>query len=551
MSAWPSLEAYTEALAAPGASLLSPRLRGATARLGPWGAPSVLSGGFAFIYDLDLPGGERKALRLFHSGSPDRVGAMRESYQAVGGLRASGGPLARFLVQASWEEVCLRAGGREVPGVVMDWVEAPTLGAWLEAHYADPGAIGRLRAGLLQLSLALEGGSAVHGDLQTGNLAVRRDEGLVLLDYDGFRIGGGNRAVFEGGHLHFRHPDPATPPGAIDRFPLVAMDLGLAAIEREPGIFTRHSTGENVLFTVDDYLEPGSSRALAEVAALPGLEQAAERFAALCKGRGAEVPSLADFRSNDSSTSEEKASKPATKSRAKAKGPYRGQYPVIAASLLSSVAASVGAKVELVGQVVSVKEGWTKYGKPYVFVNFGDWRASGIKLIWWEEGLEGSGDRAPEEDWAGRWVSATGLIDEAYRNRRFGSSQYSITIADSSQVRLLSEQEARRRLGAAIASAAPEGGSWAAPSAAASQGPDWFTCGLAAAQGSRPSNEELLKELKAETVAASAGPATQKQSSPQQATQPTSPLPDAPEERINWWPIIAVGAFVLFLMFTV
>ena len=63
---------------------------------------------------------------------------------------------------------------------------------------------------------------------------------------------------------------------------------------------------------------------------------------------------------------------------------YIGAFPLLDASDFASALASVGRKVELIGKVVSVKEGVGKRGigkgKPYVFVNFGDWLGESVRL---------------------------------------------------------------------------------------------------------------------------------------------------------------------------
>lgn len=506
MNEWPGLEAYNAALTMPDTSLLAPGLKGATVKLNPWGTPNALSGGFAFIYELGLPGGGRKALRLFHTGDPGRSAMMKASYRDVDALRQSSQPLGKHLVSARWEDSCIMAGGRQVPGVVMDWVDAPTLGSWLERNHADSGAITDLRHQLAGLQDALAGARMVHGDIQTGNMAVRSDGTIVLLDYDGFRRSDDPGAVWESGHVHFRHPASGAPQALADRFPLLAMDLGLASIALEPSLFDRWSTGENVLFTGEDYLEPGSSAALDAAGTLPGMERAIEFFRAVCRGPAEMVPTLSEFHAAVGMATAEKATAAAATVpdrgsaaetfRTKARGQYQGQYPVLDPARYQGLAEYVGSKVELVGLVVSVKESYTKYGKPYAFVNFGDWRSSGTKLIWWSEGLEAAGDKAPDEDWEGEWISAVGLVDEPYANKRFGTVQYSITITDSSQVRRIDRREAERRLG----TIAGTGGNVRHP---ASPSSSTFRP-TSASTAAKPSNDELLRRLSAQSAPVSA-----------------------------------------------
>jgi len=238
--------------------------------------------------------------------------------------------------------------------------------------------------------------------------------------------------------------------------------------------------------------------------------------------------------------------------------------------------------VELVGRVVSVKEGRTKYGKPYAFVNFSDWRADGIKLIYWSEGLEAVGSSAPDDSWVGRWLSATGLVDEPYENLRFGTTQYSVTILSGSQVRLLDEAEAKRRLDSAsgaVLTDASEGAyddpdieaafgvvedlAYASPASAPRESPSTNAAFMADRFGTvyaaesrggvrspdpaaeprpsragasvspaRPSNAELLAELsggpKAAGPASAAGAAAPRQAAPGVSSPASRPAPASP-----------------------
>lgn len=627
---WPGLEAYNAALLSGG--ILDPELAGARPALNGWGQPSPISGGFAFTYRMNRPGAVPKALRLFHSGAAERRAAMAAAYRAVDAARREG-PLARFLVGARWVESCVRAGGTAAPGVVMDWVEAPTLGPWLETAYADPAALERLRGELATLQDALEGEGCVHGDVQAGNLAVADGVALVLLDYDAFRSEDDADRSGEAGHVHFRHPDAAAG-GNADRFPLLALDLGLAALAADPGLF-EFCEGENVVWRADDYADPESSPAFARAAGVPALSRAAALFADVCKGSAEAVPSLGEFREAaglsapgpvpgarskgrgkkgnsaasavpsaaasvgtgtdgfallphprgagmDAEAAPARARKPRKRPDRGAKRGYVGQYPVLDPRELSAVEDAMGRKVELVGRVVSVKEGRTKYGKPYAFVNFSDWRADGIKLIYWSEGLEAVGSSAPDDSWVGRWLSATGLVDEPYENLRFGTTQYSVTILSGSQVRLLDEAEAKRRLDSAsgaVLTDASEGAyddpdieaafgvvedlAYASPASAPRESPSTNAAFMADRFGTvyaaesrggvrspdpaaeprpsragasvspaRPSNAELLAELsggpKAAGPASAAGAAAPRQAAPGVSSPASRPAPASP-----------------------
>jgi hypothetical protein len=106
------------------------------------------------------------------------------------------------------------------------------------------------------------------------------------------------------------------------------------------------------------------------------------------------------------------------------------------------VAKQVGNKVELVGRVTKVHTATTKYGKPYCFVFFNHSRQS-VKLNIWSEGLANLSGALPQA-WVGKWLSVQGLVDPAYSSGH--GTSLSITITSNSQVRTITETEARHRL---------------------------------------------------------------------------------------------------------
>jgi hypothetical protein len=262
----------------------------------------------------------------------------------------------------------------------------------------------------------------------------------------------------------------------VDRFPFLVIDLGLALLESAPELFSQYGQGENILFTADDFTQPRSSPLLQRAATLPGMERACELFIAICEGPASAVPALREFHEAAGLSLEGIPVQPITapaapgaargtaRGAAGTAGPttagtitaerptrqaYRPAYPLYEPDLFLNhpdlAAGLVGQKIELVGLITEIKEGYTKYGSPYVFVNFNDWRRGGIKLIFWSEGLDAFEERAPDKRWEGRWISVTGMVDEPYNNSRYGSLSYSITINDPSQIRFISESEAERR----------------------------------------------------------------------------------------------------------
>jgi hypothetical protein len=457
--AWPSLAEYNAAFARPERGILGASLKGAVPKFGPLGTPMPISGGLAYIYEMVIPDGRRLAVRCFKNEDDQRTKGTAEACSILQSALASTPSLRPHFIRAQWVEDCVATTARTVPAIVMDWAEGKVLSAWLEARHRDGAALRQLREELSALAAVLEKRSIVHGDLQTRNIFVGERGLPVLIDYDELRfIGRSTVPAFEAGHMHFQHPgwSSSCDPAKKDRFPLISMDLGLAALATDPGLFDRFATGENVLFIRDDYLDPASSPAFAALRRLEGFSRAAELFAGLCRADAGIVPSLAEFRKEawaaaTAFTSEflpagEECRAEIVAVRVRPAS-YVGPYPVYAGNDFAGILRAVGKSVEIVGRIRSVKDdGVTKHGDPYTFVNFADWRGNGFKLTIWSEGLD-SFSLPPSRSWEGRWVSATGLVDEPYVSARWKNTQLSITIRDSSQIRFIDETEARYRLG--------------------------------------------------------------------------------------------------------
>ena len=131
---------------------------------------------------------------------------------------------------------------------------------------------------------------------------------------------------------------------------------------------------------------------------------------------------------------------------------YIGAFSVVDGKNFDAVLALVGDKIELVGQIVSVKQGIGKRGRgrdrPYVFINFGIWSKNSVKITIWSEGLENMSG-PPTEAWVGKWISVTGLIEPPYEGKHYGKPYRSvgITVTSDNQIIHISDQEAKFRLG--------------------------------------------------------------------------------------------------------
>jgi hypothetical protein len=442
---YPTLEQYNEALQNPGLALTDAQLRAGRVRTSGLGIPLALCGGFALTYSIEA-GGQRYALRCFHKESPE----LERRYRAVADrLRLAASP---YFLPFDFLPDGIRVHGKTYPVVRMAWAKGETLSEFLEREHGDAAALARLRGALAGLDAYLERERISHGDIQPGNVMVADHGASVrLIDYDGMFVEAlaGSRAT-ELGQRNFQHPGRTAAHfgPALDRFAFLALDTALAALMQDKGVWQRSlSEPEAIVFRAQDFADPASSSVFAELQRLPTLQDAVLRLARVARGAFAEIPSLVDFQAGRNIPGV------AITLGAGASGApvaYQGAYPVLSATAFEAFIRAVGDKVELVGQIVGVKRGWGANRRPYVFLNFADWRGNAVKIAVWHDALSLlTGDA---DTWNGRWVSMTALVDVPFENTTKRGVHYrhvSLTLTQRGQLQVLTEAQARLRLGGA------------------------------------------------------------------------------------------------------
>jgi hypothetical protein len=133
-----------------------------------------------------------------------------------------------------------------VPIVKMPFIEAPSLGAFVEHNHENHAIMERLAEAWLQMIRELERIQMAHGDLDLTNVKVREQSGnltLKLIDYDNVWIPSLNgRPQTEFGHAPFQHPEfiktQARPYDAtMDRFSALVMYISLKALAVRPQLY--------------------------------------------------------------------------------------------------------------------------------------------------------------------------------------------------------------------------------------------------------------------------------------------------------------------------
>ncbi|EGR4251987.1 protein kinase family protein [Vibrio cholerae] len=449
--AYPTLEQYNEALQSPQLVLQDAELRHGTLKTTGLGLPLALCGGFALTYTVQV-GGKKFALRCFHKESRE----LEKRYQAISArIKQLASP---YFLPFEFIPAGIRIQGAMYPIVKMAWAQGQTLAEFLENEYRNPQSLQRLRKALSNLADFLEKNQISHGDIQPENIMVSAGGSTIqLIDYDGMYVEAlQSSKATELGQVNFQHPKRTANDfnEKLDRFSFLTLDVALQALIASSSIWTiSRSEPSAVVFRRNDFLDPGSSSIFKEILKIKGVDLHAKNLARVAVGEFDRVPTLANFLQNKGIYHEGITfGQGATLTKAG----YQGAYVVCDALKYEKVFEQVGNRIELIGKIHSVHRGWGANKKPYVFVNFSDWRGKAVKLAIWSDGMNAIGTNVPDQTWVGRWLSVTGLVDTPYHGHAKSTTytHISITITAPGQIQHIPEQEAKYRLLGCIATPA-------------------------------------------------------------------------------------------------
>lgn len=292
------IDDYHAAMRKPEVSLADAELRAMSVAKGPFGGPSVHSGGFAAVFRLFDTLNKGHAVRCFIRLAPD----LADRYAAIS--RHLSNELHRqdrrepFLVTTKYFERGVKTIGGWKPITTMPWVEGETLDAYVDRCWREPHRFGRLLAQIQKLDTTLRSLRVGHGDLQHRNILVDANGTMHLIDYDGMWVPAlEGKKSNEVGVADYQHPGRTWEHFGekMDRFSLLVLHLNLHAISRHPEIWDPKTRGEGLLLRAADFKQHDRSDRLAALAQYDDLAPHVTKFRRVCEGPVNEVPSLAEF----------------------------------------------------------------------------------------------------------------------------------------------------------------------------------------------------------------------------------------------------------------
>ena len=150
--------------------------------------------------------------------------------------------------------------------VVMDWVDAKTMKKYIADNIHNPAIIKALANSFKAMVKDLHSHHMAHGDLQHGNILVKDDGGIILVDYDSMYV-----PALSGysddikGLPGYQHPSRAKNlyvNEKIDYFSEIIIYTSLLAISIFPNLWHELNLDdtETLIFSTEDFSSKGNSK---------------------------------------------------------------------------------------------------------------------------------------------------------------------------------------------------------------------------------------------------------------------------------------------------
>jgi RIO-like serine/threonine protein kinase len=258
--AWPTPQDYNEAVQNPHLNFSDAELKAGDLEVTPMGLPRVASGAFASVYRMHT-GKRDVAVRCFLHNVEDQ----QRRYEAISRF-ITGDPLD-CTVDFDYLENGVRVSGAWYPVLKMEWASGVTLDAFVRANLRNAEALRKLAENFRLMLMDMRRGGIAHGDLQHGNLIIRPDGSIRLVDYDGMFVPAlAGLQCHEVGHRNYQHPSRNESHFGpyLDNFAAWSIFTSLFCLSRDSSFMERLKGGdESLLFRQYDYRHPTKSRTFA------------------------------------------------------------------------------------------------------------------------------------------------------------------------------------------------------------------------------------------------------------------------------------------------
>jgi serine/threonine protein kinase len=208
------------------------------------------AGGYTTVFPFIDNSGKKVAIRCWCADIGD---ARKRSHAISNYLSNEKNP---YFVKFKYVDNAILIAGQEQPVVVMDWVEGKPLKEYINDN-CNSIAISALAEKFKLMVADFHKRNIAHGDLQHGNILVKSDGSLVVVDYDSIFIDAinGMPDVIKGlpGYQHPARGKNKTINPQLDYFSELVIYLSLLIFAENPSLWQNYYDAEDLLFSKDDF----------------------------------------------------------------------------------------------------------------------------------------------------------------------------------------------------------------------------------------------------------------------------------------------------------
>lgn len=204
------------------------------------GHPVSSSGGYCVVYKFQLANGNCKALRIWHkdlSLLPDLPEVAEKVSAELDRLKSD------YFVDYKYYDKAILVAGQFYPAVVMDWCEGQDLKDYISANVGDSCKMQNLANQFKRMVKFFHDNEISHGDLQHGNIRIRPNGKMCVLDYDSMYVPSlEGKAEYIKGLPSFQHPTARDSNEFLnpkaDYFSESVIYLALMLLIKDPSLWT-------------------------------------------------------------------------------------------------------------------------------------------------------------------------------------------------------------------------------------------------------------------------------------------------------------------------
>lgn len=252
----PSIPDYSTAIQTPG--LIHPAILQGGHPVEKHNRMIRYSGGFCVVFPYQTPT-NKYAVRCWHAEVADAKQRTQKIAKALADSQ-----LPYFVGFNYYEQGIMTSQGMQ-PVVVMDWVDAAPLKKFIGEYIHNSAAINKIADNFKTMVGELHSHQLAHGDLQHGNIMVRKDMSLVLVDYDSMYAPSltGMLDEIKGlvGYQHKARWDNKYVTPKADYFSELVIYLSLKALAKQPQLWNdlHMEDSETLLFSKEDIESKGTT----------------------------------------------------------------------------------------------------------------------------------------------------------------------------------------------------------------------------------------------------------------------------------------------------